>query len=187
MWARLLLVLVFVASLTACGDDDEGGGASTTPAETSSETTAIEGTRLPTEFKGPALADQDRSAEAMVRVQTAELESSNGTVASVRIEDGGPPQNYTGKGQCDGASFDQAATVDEPATGTLEIEGLGTAELDISRTVTVVAGAPPPPCEERIGSWRGTDGDLAGRSGSFTVVTTQGASLAESTLTLREE
>jgi hypothetical protein len=184
--AALLLALAALGP-AACGDDDGGGedgSAATTPR---AETTAGETGELPPEFKGPALEDQDRSAEATTRVQTAELEAPDGTTASVRIEDGGPPQNWTGSGQCDGATFDQAATVDDPASGALEIAGVGTAELTISRTVTVIAGAPPPPCEERIGSWTGADGDLADRSGSFTIVTTQGASLAESTLTLREE
>jgi hypothetical protein len=183
---RLTLVSLLAGvtlSVAACGDDD-GGGASTAPP---AETIAAEELPLPAEFTGPALEDEDRSAEAAVRVQTTQLEAPDGTFARLRIVDGGPPQNYTGKGRCDGATFDQAATVDEPAKGTLALPGLGSAELSISRTVTVIAGAPPPPCEERTGSWRGLDGDLAGRDGSFTIVTTQGASVAESRLTLRSE
>lgn len=190
--SRTMLVLLLAAlapsGLAACGDDgDDGAAVTVTQVETvAAETTAQSGP-LPTEFEGPALADQDRSAEATVRVQTAQLRSPDGATASLRFEDGGPPQNWTGSGQCDGARFDKAATVDTPATGTLEIDGLGTADLAVSRTVTAFAGAPPPPCEERIGSWTGKSGDLTGRQGSFTVVTTQGASLAESRLTLREE
>jgi hypothetical protein len=187
--ARLRLLLALAAlslALGACGGDD--GDSDDEPVATAppAETTATEASS-PLEFTGPALEDQDRSAEATVRVQTAELSSTDGATALLRFEDGGPPQNYTGSGECDGATFDQAAVVDTPATGTVEIEGVGTADLAVEQTVTAFAGAPPPPCEERTGTWTGTSGELGASSGSFTAVTTLGASVAETRLTLQEE
>ena len=176
---KALVIGALAVGLPACGDDDDddeggGGGADTQ-----------EQAQLPTEFTGQFLQIRGGTPEAP-RELGARL-SADGTRANISFDVAGREPRESGSGRCGGESYDEISSIEGTTPGTLRISGFGTAQLEADRTAIAFQGPPPPVCDERAGSWRGTEGDLQGRSGTFRYVGTHARGEEEGTLTLEEE
>lgn len=98
-----------------------------------------------------------------------QLEAEDGTVvdAEFRLLDLRKPG---GTVVCNGESQDgpYTADTDELSTGWMTIIGWGSVQVRLEHTVTVFPErSGPPTCDEQIGIWIGTDGELEGRAGTF--------------------
>ncbi len=98
------------------------------------------------------------------------LTAEDGTTATLTLDEF--PGQEIGPGECDGETFEDVTISAEPVPGTLEIEGFGTLELEITEVAIGFTGQGPPLCDERRGTFTGT-GELEGTSGTFTAVARQ--------------
>lgn len=171
-----LLAAATVVALTACGGGAEGGAA------------------LPTHFEGGFYEIVEGPGPSGVTLETR-LTADDGIEALLTLDVTAPPPAEAEGGlasvECGGETVEGPLVQDaEGGSGTVEIDGLGTAALTIeeNRAVAPEHGAPPL-CTEHTGTWSGTSGELDGREGTFVTVGHHGHHAEDeqtAELTLRE-
>ena len=158
--ARLIsrsAVAAALLALAACGGDSNAGAA------------------LPTQFEGPFYGVVEGPGPSGVTLET-ELTADDGTDALLTLELTAPPPAEAPGGsasvECGGETVEGPLVQEaEGGSGTVEIDGLGTAALSIEQNRAVATGRGTPPlCTEHTGTWQGTSGDLEGREGTFVTV-----------------
>lgn len=174
-------LLLTVALIAGCGDDGDGGDSSANGADA--------GVELPTTYTGPFLQIEKVEGGRPVEVG-GRLSAEDGSVARVNVvlPDAGPGESTSA--ECGGETVEASAVIDAPGgSGTAEIGELGTIALTLERTVTVIdePGAAPL-CDEHTGTWVGTEGELDGHNGTFSIVSRQPETAPDATeLTVAEE
>ena len=99
----------------------------------------------------------------------AALSAQDGTSAELTF-DVPNAREEGGSVECGGATQEGAFTQDSSAVtgGEISIDGWGTATVELTGTRSVYGSVTTPPsCEENDGTWTGTAGELAGRSGTI--------------------
>ena len=177
------VLVIALLMLSACGGDEGGAGNGAEGGGGSDQ--------LPTTYTGEFLQIlEGQPGEGGEVVLGSKLTAEDGTKAELEITFTDAPPGEGGSVECGGQTYEAEAVLDqsETAAGTLEIEGHGTAVLDIEQSVGVIsAEAPGPPvCDEWSGTWTGS-GELEGESGTFRWVGFHEEERIEGTLTLEQD